>query len=229
MLQQTQVSRVIPKYHAFVKQFPTVRALAHATLRDVLVAWQGLGYNRRAKMLHETAKRVAREYAGRMPRTYDELVTLPGVGPYTAGAICVFAYNQPVPLIETNIRTVLFHHLLQGWHSVSDHELMELVTRLQGRKEPRSWYWALMDYGSHLKEEGVRLNHKSKHHVKQSRFKGSDREARGAILKVLAQHRTRTQQCIVRDTSIARGRVATQLMRLKKEGMVVKKGTSWSL
>jgi len=112
MLQQTQVARVIPKYKAFLKQFPTLESLSKAPLRDVLIAWQGLGYNRRAKALHALAELVVTAHKGRMPTMFEELIRLPGIGPYTAGAVCAFAYNTPVPILETNIRTILFHHFL---------------------------------------------------------------------------------------------------------------------
>ena len=110
MLQQTQVERVIPYYTRFLKKFPTVRALAKAPLSQVLIAWQGLGYNRRAKMLHEAAKEVVRGHGGLFPRTALELEKLPGVGPYTAHAVAAFAYNEDGICIETNIRTAVTHH-----------------------------------------------------------------------------------------------------------------------
>ena len=103
MLQQTQVERVIPYYTNFLKQFPAPQALAKAPLSQVLVAWQGLGYNRRAKYLQDAAKILAKEgWKGQK---------LPGVGPYTMGAVDAFAFNKPSAFIETNIRTVLFHHM----------------------------------------------------------------------------------------------------------------------
>ena len=103
MLQQTQVGRVIPKFQAFMKQFPTVQALASAPLSDVLQAWSGLGYNRRAKFLWQAAQQVVTDYAGVMPKTLEDLVRLPGIGKNTAGAIMAYAYDQPVYFIETNI------------------------------------------------------------------------------------------------------------------------------
>src|SRR3989338_3577636 len=95
MLQQTQVERVIPFYKKFLKKFPTPHSLAGARLPDVLKVWQGLGYNRRAKMLHEAARTVARDCAGRLPSDVSELEKLPGIGSYTARAIVAFAFNKP--------------------------------------------------------------------------------------------------------------------------------------
>ncbi len=187
MLQQTQVDRVVPKYTAFLLQFPTVRELAEAPLGEVLRAWQGLGYNRRAKMLHHCAQVVVSVHGSRFPRTYEELVQLPGIGPYTAGAVMAFAYNKPVPIIETNIRTVFLHHFFSDKTDVSEKEILTLVEATLDLKNPREWYWALMDYGSYLKKEHGNPNSRSKVYVKQSVFQGSDRQIRGAILKCLAE------------------------------------------
>ena len=108
MLQQTQVDRVIPKYELFLREFPTLHALAAADQSQVLSAWSGLGYNRRARYIHQAAQMIERDYKNKFPATHDELVTLPGVGPNTAGAILAYAYNQPAVFIETNVRTVFF-------------------------------------------------------------------------------------------------------------------------
>ncbi|MCA9327351.1 A/G-specific adenine glycosylase, partial [Candidatus Saccharibacteria bacterium] len=104
MLQQTQVDRVIPKFQAFIAAFPDERILAQASLADVLKLWQGLGYNRRAKFLHDAAKHVVA--SGDFPLDEAGLVTLPGVGKNTAGAIMAYAYNQPAIYVETNVRAV---------------------------------------------------------------------------------------------------------------------------
>lgn len=185
MLQQTQVERVIPKYVAFMKLFSTVEMLAQAPLKDVLIAWQGLGYNRRAKFLHQTAKEVVRQ-GGRFPITYDELLTLPGVGPYTASAITAFSYNKPIRMIETNIRTVFIYHFFPNRDGVTDKELFPLIDEALDTNQPRIWYSALMDYGSTLKKILPNPSRKSKHHTKQSTFKGSLRQTRGEILRILS-------------------------------------------
>jgi A/G-specific adenine glycosylase len=182
MLQQTQASRVVPYYMAFIKQFPNARALANAPLSKVLLAWQGLGYNRRAKYLQDAARVIAKEgYAGQK---------LPGVGPYTRGAVMAFAYNKPEVFIETNIRTVLFHHMKKNttiYRSVSDKELLPIVEEelRKSKMEPREFYSAMMDYGSHLKKQGIKLNTRSAHYKKQSRFEGSARQKRAAKLRML--------------------------------------------
>ncbi len=179
MLQQTQVVRVIPFYERFIKKFPTAKILARAKLRAVLMYWNGLGYNRRAKYLHDASKILAREeYHGQK---------LPGVGHYTAAAIEAFAFNKFVPCVETNIRTVLFHSQILENTSIHDEELLPLVRELfvRSRMQPRDFYAAFMDYGSHLKVQGTRLNSKSAHYTKQSKFEGSRRQKRGALIRKL--------------------------------------------
>lgn len=189
MLQQTQVSRVIPKYESFLKKFPNVKTLAKASLSDVLKEWQGLGYNRRAKFLHQTAKIITGDYKGKFPKDVEKIEALPGIGHYTARAILTFAFNNPEVFIETNIRTVFTHRYFKQGSTllgqVSDKEIFPLIERdlKKSKMEPRDFYAALMDYGSHLKANGIRINNKSKHYVKQSKFEGSTRQKRSALLR----------------------------------------------
>jgi A/G-specific adenine glycosylase len=187
MLQQTQVDRVIPKFELFMATFPTITELAKVPLSEVLTVWSGLGYNRRAKFLHEAAKKVVSDFGGVIPDAYDALVSLPGVGPNTAGAILAYSFNKPVVFIETNVRTVFFHHFFQDQALVTDKALKELVEHTIDREHPREWYWALMDYGSYLKKQGAGRIDKSSHYKKQTPLKGSVREVRGMILKSLAK------------------------------------------
>lgn len=183
MLQQTQVLRVIPKYQAFLGRFPTIETLAAAQLGDVLRAWQGLGYNRRAKFLWQAAQAI-REL-GVFPRTAAELVKLPGIGVGTAGAILAYAFNQPVAYIETNVRTAYIHHFFVGRDSVHDKDILTVLEQTLDRESPREFYWALMDYGSYLKTTVGNLNKASKHYAKQSKFHGSKRQLRGQVLRAL--------------------------------------------
>lgn len=186
MLQQTQVARVIPKYYSFLKKFPSIKKLSTASLGEVLREWQGLGYNRRAKMLHSCAQSVTEENHGVFPRTVNELKKLPGIGQYTAGAVCVFAYNTPALIIETNIRTVFLHHFFKHQSHVDDKEVMLCMERLPLMDNPREWYAALMDYGSYLKSMHGNQNIRSKQYVKQTPFEGSGRQIRGAIIRLLS-------------------------------------------
>lgn len=194
MLQQTQVDRVVPKFEAFIECFPTIEDLAEAGLDDVLKMWSGLGYNRRAKFLHEAAKVVINRFQGVFPDTIPELLKLPGVGINTAGAISAYSFSQPAIFIETNIRTVYFYHLFPDHSEVDDKELAEVVAETIDRENPREWYWALMDYGSFLKREGAGQINKSRHYKKQSPLKGSVREVRGQILKQLAIEATHQEK-----------------------------------
>jgi A/G-specific adenine glycosylase len=193
MLQQTQVSRVAEKYKSFLQKFPTVQVLARAPLADVLTEWQGLGYNRRALFLKRCAETIAADFAGRFPRDFKTLCSLPGIGPATAGDIMAFAWNLPVPVIETNIRSVFIHFFFAkraADQKISDAEILPLVQKTLDTENPREWYWALFDYGAHLKTTlkksvGGNPGRKSAHHTNQSRFEGSMRQKRAAILRAI--------------------------------------------
>jgi A/G-specific adenine glycosylase len=186
MLQQTQVSRVIPKFLEFISSFPTVSSLAAAEQGEVLRTWSGLGYNRRARYLHQAAQAVVAQYGGIFPADQEQLVGLPGIGVNTAGAILAYTYNLPASFIETNIRTVYIHSFFAERMDVSDAEISALVAETLDHENPREWYWALMDYGSYLKQEIGNLNKLSKSYAKQSAFHGSKRQIRGQVLKLLA-------------------------------------------
>ncbi len=185
MLQQTQVVRVVPKFEHFMKLFPNQQALADAPLAEVLVAWQGLGYNRRAGYLHQTAKQLVAN--GTLPETIKELLHLPGVGRNTAGAVMAYAFNKPALFIETNIRTVYLHHFFVGEERVSDARIIEKLSATIDHTNPREFYWALMDYGRWLKLHVPSNIHRSKHYKKQPKLAGSLREMRGVIIKRLAR------------------------------------------
>lgn len=219
MLQQTQVDRVIPKYRAFLKQFPSLKHLARASLKDVLIAWQGLGYNRRAKMLHTCAKVIVAEHRGIFPCTYNELVELPGVGPYTAGAIMAFAFNEGIPIIETNIRTVFLHYFFNDVTQVADKELLPLITATLDRDRVRAWYYAVMDYGAYIKKTYGNPNNRSTQYMQQSMFKGSDREIRGAIIRLLTG-KPETRNQLFKILPFEDIRIDAQLVKLMQEGMV---------
>jgi A/G-specific adenine glycosylase len=185
MLQQTQVDRVIPKFEAFIEQFPDEKSLAAAPLGDVLTLWNGLGYNRRAKFLHGAAKKISGELSGNFPHSREGLLMLPGVGVGTAGAIMAYAFNHPTAFVETNVRTVYFHHFFETGEKVTDRELVPLIEATLDKDQPREFYWALMDYGVWLKKNGAGRITQSHHYKKQSALKGSVREIRGQIVRAL--------------------------------------------
>ena len=147
ILQQTQVARGGPAWQAFVIRFPTVEALAAATPADVLRAWRGLGYNRRAINLQRTARIVVEELGGRFPTTVAELERLPGVGPYTARAVASIAYGQPVGAVDTNVRRVI-GRVVAGDTALASGELQAIADRLAAVDHPGDWTHALMDLGS---------------------------------------------------------------------------------
>ena len=229
MLQQTRVERAIGKYREFLAVFPDFQSLAQAPLREVLYVWQGLGYNRRAIALQETAKKVVHDFNGTLPDTREQLRTLPGIGPYTAGAIAAFAFHQPVPIIETNIRTVYIHGFFGDRQDVKDSEIMPLVQATLDRNDPREWYYALMDFGVMLKRTNLNPSRKSAHHTRQSRFEGSDRQIRGKILKLLLQHPLSRKEEISQAQQTDPQRLEMILESLNREGFIVKKGTKFNI
>ncbi|MCR4333598.1 MAG: A/G-specific adenine glycosylase [Patescibacteria group bacterium] len=226
MLQQTQVERVIPFYTKFIKQFPTAKKLAGAPLSEVLKAWQGLGYNRRAKMLHQATKELSK----RKINTISALEMLPGVGPYTARAVAAFAHNQDVIFVETNIRTVIIHHFFPNKRKVSDKEIEKVLSRLRhGSGEPREWYGALMDYGAYLKRSGMSHNAKSKAYTKQSKFAGSFREARGALLRELSAGAAPRERLVNALGRSRRAQARKALRELVIEGLVQARDDGYAL
>ncbi|MCC6520415.1 A/G-specific adenine glycosylase [Candidatus Nomurabacteria bacterium] len=222
MLQQTQVDRVIPKYQAFLKRFPTIVKLAESSNADVLSLWSGLGYNRRALFLKRAAEKIVHEYGKKIPRSTETLQTLPGIGSYTAGAIMSFAWNTPSVCIETNIRTVYIHHFFADREEkVSDQELLSVIQKTCDIQNPREWYWALMDYGAYLKSQGVKTHRKSGSYAKQKAFKGSLREVRGAILKILTKNPRISLVKLYTQLPFDIERTERALGDLKKEGILV--------
>lgn len=185
MLQQTQVKRVLNYWPRFLHLFPTLDALAAADTSVVLEAWQGLGYNRRALALKRCAETCARAFAGTLPTTHAELLALDGIGPATAGGILAFAHNRPAVYLETNVRTVFLHELFTGAHDVPDKELIPLIEATCSQDNPRGWYYALLDYGSYLKQTIPNPSRRSKHHAKQSVFEGSRRQKRAELIRLV--------------------------------------------
>jgi A/G-specific adenine glycosylase len=255
MLQQTQVDRVIPKYRSFLKRFPSFKALARAPLRDVLLEWKGLGYNRRGLNLKRLAEIVIRDYKGKLPNNRGELVKLPGIGPYTAGAVMTFAWNSPETFIETNIRSVYIHHfekkllpsaparrsLGEGGsrlrksavEGIRDTHILELIESdmrnvLRQKKDPRHWYYALMDYGSYLKKTVGNVSKKSSTYTKQTTFKGSTRELRAQVLHEIATHEGITTSQLAKTLGKKPALLLPIVNALTHDGFILKKRSTLS-
>jgi A/G-specific adenine glycosylase len=221
MLQQTQAPRVIKKFESFMKRFPDWNSLAKAPTIEVLKEWQGLGYNRRALNL----QRLAQSINGKLPNTYEELLELPGIGPNTAGSVLAFAFNIPHPFIETNIRTVFIHFFFKNSRGkVHDKKLMPLIEEAlrdkRNQKNPREWYYALMDYGCYLKQTEINPSRKSKHHVKQSKFKGSNRELRSHILKLILKSPIQENDIVKAFPDKKPESIIKNISDLQKEGFI---------
>lgn len=228
MLQQTQVDRVIPKYRAFIKKFPTVRKLAVASQADVLKLWSGLGYNRRALYLWSAAKAVVADFDGKVPVRAEELEQLSGVGPYTARAVAVYAYNQPEVFIETNVRTVFIHYFFPNRKKVADKDLLPFIQKALPPRRSREWYSALMDYGSWLKKEKGNFSRKSTQYAKQSKFAGSHRQLRGAIVRLLVEEKIVSREVMAERFS-KDSRFAAVLLGLVTEGFVAENKRGYTL
>jgi A/G-specific adenine glycosylase len=224
MLQQTQVDRVMGNYGEFLARFPDFETLAQAPWPEVLAVWQGLGYNRRALALKRLAQEVVENWGGTLPMSKEDLRSLPGIGPATAGAVLAFAFEQPVAFIETNIRRVFLHFFFTGEEGVTDREILPLVAETLDWKRVREWYYALMDYGAGLKGSFPNPNRRSAHYARQSPFNGSNREVRGLILKVLLGKPVFSVEELARAMRISPDRTGTALQQLLAEGFVVRDG-----
>ncbi len=231
MLQQTQVDRVVSKYKNFLKKFPTLKHLADARQSAVVKEWQGLGYNRRALYLKRAAEYILKNYGGIFPNNPIELEKLPGVGSYTARAMCAFAWDESSVFIETNIRRVYIHFFFARRKKVSDKEIIKVIQKTLPSHKAREWYWALMDYGSSELKKIPNPNRKSVRYVRQSKFAGSQRYARAKMLKLILNKK---------DITLKKARLEFKydplldvykpeevLKMLMQDGFIVKSGNVW--
>jgi A/G-specific adenine glycosylase len=211
MLQQTQVSRVISFYNEWITKWPTIKELATASFIDVLQAWMGLGYNRRARYLHDTARIIVSDYNGNVLKAIEHCKTLPGIGKYTARAVRIFAANEDIATVDTNIRRIFIYEFDLP-QNISDTCLFDLAQQALPPGKSRDWHNALMDYGS-LQLTALKTNIKPK--TSQSKFEGSDRQIRGKLLRLLlsdAQNLESLQQNISIDPSRL-DRILTTMIR----------------
>lgn len=222
MLQQTQVTRVTPRFAQWLEAWPTLESLAAAPLADVLLRWQGLGYNNRARRLQECAATAAAPdgHPAELPRSLEGLRALPGIGPYTARAVLIFAHNDDVAAVDANVRRVLTHELgLPG--DLTDAELQAVADAVQPRGRSRDWHNALMDYGSLVltaRATGIAPR------TRQSTFEGSRRQKRARLLRRLLDGGPQS----LSELSAALGQpldeTADLVKRLRRDGLVSETG-----
>lgn len=205
MLQQTQVSRVIPVWTAFLQRFPTATDCAEAEQSDVVTAWHGMGFNRRARNLHQCAIAIRDRHAGSVPSTLHELIALPGIGPYTARAVMTFAFELPVGVVDVNAARV--HARLAG-RSLSNREVQDAADEATPLHDAWRWNQAILDLGATVcTKRAPRCDHcpvalhcgwhavgrvepdpvvgSARIPKPQSRFDGSDRQGRGRLVTAL--------------------------------------------
>lgn len=224
MLQQTQVPRVLPKYRAWVREFPTWRALSKASQRKVLTHWSGLGYNRRALYLHAAAQKIVADYGGKTPEDINQLSSLPGFGPYTSRAILIFALNKNVVTVDTNIRRVLIHEFGLSPRTPLK-EVWRIAEHILPKGRSRDWHNALMDYATIALPKTPNIRPLST----QSRFKGSVREIRGEIIRSLLSKKSISIKTIAKKMKRSEQDVKKAVLGLQKEHMVRIVGVNISL
>jgi len=242
MLQQTQVSRVVPKYEQWLASLPTLEALAGAPLEDVLRLWSGLGYNNRARRLRECALAVcAAAYEGRaadgalaagatpvpgatrasLPRDAAALRALPGVGPYTARAVLVFAYNDDLAAVDANVRRVLTHELGLP-RDLQDRRLQAIADAALPRGRSRDWHNALMDYGALVltaRATGIAPR------TRQSAFEGSRRWYRSRLLRMLLDEGAQAVPALAARLEVPEADATELVALLERDGLVRREGT----
>ena len=262
MLQQTQVSRVLPKYKEFLTAFPNLHILARARIKRILQVWSGLGYWRRAKYLQQSAQRIlakAKKTNSQMSsrrsvadrehrpqnladfegRSFENLFSrpknlekLPGIGPYTARALACFAFGSNEAFLDTNIRRVYLHFFFPERKNISDAEILKIAQKALWKKNPREWHYALFDYGSAVLKDR-KINKRSRHYTKQSKFEGSFRSLRTRVMRLLLdrQNQTATKSRIERLLKEAQSPYTPEkvLAALEKDGLVKREGNSYSL
>lgn len=223
MLQQTQVERVVPKYLAWLERFPDWGTLAAADTREVLAAWSGLGYNRRAIYLQKLAQVVMEEFGGRLPADPAVLRKLPGLGPYSANAIAIMAFGRRVAAVDTNVRKVLIH-LLGLPIDTPMAAIQGIAEQVLPRTEIRTWHYALMDYARLALPRGA--HRRIPPTLKQSRYKGSIRQIRGEIIRRLTIGRRVNLQRVAEDMERTIDDVRRAADGLAKDGLIVFTGKS---
>ncbi len=230
MLQQTQVDRVIPYYEQWTTKWPSVQDLAKAQRKDVLKAWMGLGYNNRAVNLHKTAGIISSIYGGNVLCALEHYELLPGIGPYTAHAVRIFAANEGIATVDTNIRRILIHEFRLD-KKMPDKQLWSVAEQCLPKGKSRDWHNALMDYGAmHLTSRKTGIKPKTQ----QSRFEGSDRQLRARILKRLLTDSANRLYSVSALGELTKEKVPEQRLdkiigSMLRDDLLLKKGELYSL
>jgi A/G-specific adenine glycosylase len=224
MLQQTQTGRVVPKYETFLSRWPSFSELAEASTEELLSAWKGLGYNRRALNLRKSA-RMTQEWGWTIPNDKALIESLPGVGKATSAAIRSFCFGEKSVYLETNIRRVLLTSFYPEEEEVKDKELELLLHELSLINEDmKIWYYALMDYGVLLKALFPNANKRSAHYTKQKKFENSNRQIRGQLIHLLTDTGAKKLSVIYDLLShFEDERILKSLEQLSQEGFVQEK------
>ena len=225
MLQQPQVDRVKDYYQDWLKRWPTVEKLAKADRATVLKYWVGLGYNNRAINLHKAAQKIVNDYDGNVILALQDHKNVPGIGPYTAAAVQIFAQNKDIAAVDTNIRRILIHEFGLPEKN-SDRELWELAGKCLPKDKSRDWHNALMDYGATLltaRRTGIRSK------TQQSKFEGSDRQVRAKIVKHLLKKKSVTEIQLKRVLGVEQERLSKILTKLVKEELIKKRKEGYSV
>ena len=245
MLQQTSVARVLPKFEAFINEFPTPHDLASAPLGDALRLWSGLGYPRRCRNLREAARVLHEDFNGEFPESVDVLLTLPGVGQYTSRAVLAFAFEHDVAVVDTNVSRVLSR--IEG-RALKAKELQVLADSFVPQGLGWEWNQVMMDFGARhctarqpqcaqcplrqlcvWKGEGVDPAPASAGASKpQGRFEGSDRQARGRAMRAVADGVT-TLAALTKTMGVEEDRARTLVTALVDEGLLVRSGKRFTL
>ena len=247
MLQQTQTARVVAPWRAFLVAFPTPATCAQAPLGAVLRAWEGLGFHRRAKFLHEAAVVITRDFAGVVPNTVSELRQLPGVGAYTANAVASFAFGRPVAILDTNVGRILARAVAN--ERLSPKRAQELADELRGEADSRLFNQAMLDLGAQFCTSRPQCDacpvasacrwrrdggadpavHSGGVSKKQSAFIGSDRQIRGRLLAVLRARPASTADLLESAGTSDEGRFHTILASLVSDGLIERNRSRWQL
>ena len=246
MLQQTQTSRVLPLWRNFLHRFPTPASCAEAPLAEVLRYWEGLGFHRRARFVHEAAIAICRDFGGSVPRTVNELRSLPGVGPYTANAVASFAFNEPTAVVDTNVGRVLARALAN--RQLTPVEAQTLAEEVVPKTQSAVVNQALLDLGAQFCTSTPRCDICPLRRVcvwhrdggddpavgsagvskPQSRFEGSDRQLRGRVLAQLRQRAT-TMETLIALVDEPEERVRLVLAGLERDLLISQHRGRWVL